>query len=60
MASTDEYQQIQFWKRPKLFCEEIHNRVMYPILPSRCIQSDDKGKCLMSAQWYMIDFSKSK
>lgn len=57
MASNDEYQQIQFWK-PKLLCEEIKNRSVYPITPSFCVEKDDKGNCLMSSQYVMIDFSK--
>lgn len=45
MASSDEYQQIQFWENLKK-------------QPSICVESNDKGECLMSTQFVIMDISK--
>ncbi len=47
MASSDEYQQIQYWDKPK----EL------PFVPI-CLESNNKGECLMSAQFVIMDISK--
>lgn len=47
MASSDEYQQIQFW-------EKLKELPFGPI----CVESNDKGECLMSQTFVMIDMSK--
>jgi hypothetical protein len=44
MASSDEYQQMQFWEKTND--------------TSICVESNDKGECLMSAQFVIIDISK--
>jgi len=49
MASSDEYQQIQFW-------EKLKELPFGPI----CVESNDKGECLMSAEFVVIDISKPK
>ena len=47
MASSDEYQQIQFW-------ENLKKLPFGPI----CVESNDKGECLMSAEFVIMDMSK--
>ena len=47
MASSDEYQQIQFWENLKK---------QSPI----CVESNDKGECLMSVEFVIMDISKPK
>jgi hypothetical protein len=42
--SDDEYQMKQFFEKQK------------PV----CIEKDDKGDCLMSAQWMLLDMKLSK
>ena len=42
--SNDEYQHKKFFEEQK------------PV----CIEKDDKGNCLMSAQWVLLDFSEPK
>lgn len=49
MASSDEYQQIQFW-------EKLKELPFGPI----CVESNDKGECLMSTEFVIIDISKPK
>ena len=43
MASGDEYQQAQFWKPTNTIC----------------LEQGVKGECLMSAQFVILDLSKS-
>jgi hypothetical protein len=49
MASSDEYQQIQFW-------EKLKELPFGPI----CVESNEKAECLVSAQFVIIDISKPK
>lgn len=49
--SNDEYQHQDFWTEPNKKLNEEQESV--------CIQSNEKGECLMSMKWMMIDMSET-
>jgi len=49
--SNDEYQHQDFWTELNKKLNEEQESV--------CIQSNEKGECLMSMKWMMIDMSET-
>lgn len=49
--SNDEYQHQDFWTEVVKKLNEEQESV--------CVQSNEKGECLMSMKWMMIDLSET-